>query len=835
MTGAINKARLPWQIISLSLALILSLGVISHFVFVRLKTSIKTEVQGSLSAIADLKAGQISNWQKGLFHDAGTLKDILLESPQITGLMNDPSSQEAIKKIDAMSAKLLARHPEFNDIFIVNRSGRRITAESTIREEIPAHFLEKALSENTLVFSDLYLSASTGKVQSDIILPLVKTGKQNTAQILFFVLRIDPGVTLYPLIQKWPTPSKTAETLLVRRDGDHIIFLNELRHRKHTALVLELPTASNVAAATAITGKKTVLESFDYRGEEIVAATRPIPGTPWFIVAKIDKSEIYSPVRSTFFFVLTITFAMIITGISALILFWYRNQSKNYETLYITELERDKAKKQLNIIESKYTQLFEAAHEGIWAIDAENKTTLVNKRIAEMLGYTVGEMNGMSLFDFMNEEGKKDAFEKLARRKQGVGEQHDFTFRRKDGSFIHTTLGASPITDENGKYAGAFAVVTDVTHNKLVESELEKRSKFLQELIDAMPNPIYYEDANLKYIGCNKSFEHTMGLDRNKVIGETVFDVADRSMASVYNQKDNELLTKGGTQIYETKIKDGRGLLRDVIFYKALFFNPDGALGGIIGTFMDITERKKNEREKENMQAQLLQTGKLAALGQMAAGIAHELNNPLTIIMGNAQYLKEKQEIDEPLKQIFIEIDQASQRCKNIVADLLEFSRLKETDFEKCAINNVIENSLHLASYQSEFKNIEVQKQLAADLPPTMANKSRLEQVFINIAINASHSMPKGGLLTVTSAYNPSTNNVEICFKDTGEGIPAANMSVLFDPFFTTKKKGTGLGLAISLKIIQLHGGFIKAESEGPGKGSLFTVTLPVFEERTNP
>lgn len=241
------------------------------------------------------------------------------------------------------------------------------------------------------------------------------------------------------------------------------------------------------------------------------------------------------------------------------------------------------------------------------------------------------------------------------------------------------------------------------------------------------------------------------------------------------------------------------------------------------------SQSRKSEEEKQKMQAQLMQSSKLAALGQMAAGIAHELNNPLTIIMGNAQFLKVKKDVSEDLKGIFTEIDNASQRCKKIIADLLEFSRLNETDMDKCSINDIIDNVLRLVSYQSEFKAIEVKKDFSNTLPPVLINISRIEQVFINIATNAAHAMPKGGSLTITTAYNEAAKTVEASFSDTGEGIPPEVLPDVFDPFFTTKKKGTGLGLSISNKIIQLHEGKITVNSPGRGKGSIFTVILPAI------
>jgi PAS domain S-box-containing protein len=244
-------------------------------------------------------------------------------------------------------------------------------------------------------------------------------------------------------------------------------------------------------------------------------------------------------------------------------------------------------------------------------------------------------------------------------------------------------------------------------------------------------------------------------------------------------------------------------------------------IGGVI-------HRKRAEKEKEKFQAQIIQSSKMAAVGQLAAGVAHELNNPLTIIMGNAQFLMNNSACDAPTREIMSEIESASQRCKKIIADLLNFSRMKELQFNLVDINQLVDHVLHLVEYQSDYKNIAVQKSYAAALPQIMVSASHIEQVFLNIVLNAAQAMRNGGSLTITTALSADNKYVNVMFADSGEGVSQEKLSKIFEPFFTTKPKGTGLGLAVSYSIVRQHGGDIKVSSKGAGQGTTFTISFPL-------
>lgn len=247
-------------------------------------------------------------------------------------------------------------------------------------------------------------------------------------------------------------------------------------------------------------------------------------------------------------------------------------------------------------------------------------------------------------------------------------------------------------------------------------------------------------------------------------------------------------------------------------------------------------EKKVEERTREltEMQTKLLQSEKLASLGKLAAGVAHEINNPLGAILIYSHLLLEETPKNTPAYENLRKIVKETSRCKDIVKGLLEFARPKEPEMVPTDINETVDRALSLVEKQALFQNITIKKEYG-QLPRIIADPSQLQQVFMNIIINAAEAMDGRGTLTIKTSLDSDKEIIKIAFTDTGHGIRPEDMSRLFEPFFTTKEvgKGTGLGLAISYSIIQKHQGTIEVESRA-GQGSTFTVILPLRRESTD-
>jgi len=245
-----------------------------------------------------------------------------------------------------------------------------------------------------------------------------------------------------------------------------------------------------------------------------------------------------------------------------------------------------------------------------------------------------------------------------------------------------------------------------------------------------------------------------------------------------------------------------------------------------------VLEKRVEERARElqTMQAVMIQSEKLASLGKMAAGVAHEINNPLTSILIQAHLLLETCEPGNPSLENLTLIADETSRCAEIVKGLLEFARMTPAQPTKADVNDIIERSIQLLEKQASVRNIKIIKALDLSLPSIDLDKNKMQQVFSNLIINACDAMAGGGTLTITSRLGLDRRQIEILFADTGMGIPEENIHKLFDPFFTTKSAGTGLGLAVSYGIVQQRGGKIGVRSE-VGQGTVFIVILPLDQQ----
>jgi two-component system, NtrC family, sensor kinase len=242
-------------------------------------------------------------------------------------------------------------------------------------------------------------------------------------------------------------------------------------------------------------------------------------------------------------------------------------------------------------------------------------------------------------------------------------------------------------------------------------------------------------------------------------------------------------------------------------------------------------EEKVEERTEELKRAQekLIQSSKMAAVGQLAGGVAHEINNPMGVILGFAQIVAKNMKEGDPLYMPLKSIEREVIRCKKLVGDLLTFSRTEKTQMEATYINGVIEEILSLIEARTKVKNVEIIRKYGIDLPRITMNKNQIQQVIMNLCNNAIDAMAEAGKLTITTKQTGT--QIEIDVADTGKGMPEEVKKHIFEPFYTTKEvgKGTGLGLSLCYEIIQRHKGTIEAESEN-GKGTVFVVKLPLTQ-----
>ncbi len=362
--------------------------------------------------------------------------------------------------------------------------------------------------------------------------------------------------------------------------------------------------------------------------------------------------------------------------------------------------------------------------------------------------------------------------------------------------------------------------------------EVDAQRRFTGKIIDSLPVGLYVIDREYRIQAWNRKREMgTQGVEREEVLGRPVFDVLHRQPRGLLQREFDSVFRTGRIEQVEVQ-SSASGEPRHYRITKVPMRLDDDTVTHVITIGEDLTDWK-------SVQRQVAQTEKLAAVGQLAAGVMHELNNPLATIGACVEALTVRSEdvpdpARQPLEEYLRIIESELGRCKAIVDGLLDFSRPKSRVMRPAQVNQIVEDALFLVGHHDRFKRIELVRRLGEGLPDIDANTEQLIQVFLALMLNAIDAMEGFGTLTVTTLLSPeSDDEVEIDFADTGMGIPADDLPKIFEPFFTTKQpgRGTGLGLSICYGVVQQHGGRIVVDSV-LGRGSVFRVFLPTKVSR---
>ena len=473
--------------------------------------------------------------------------------------------------------------------------------------------------------------------------------------------------------------------------------------------------------------------------------------------------------------------------------------------------QQKQAEEQLRLLSSVTKQVTDCTI----ITDPEFKITYINQAGLDMCGYTFDELKGKDLSCTNvippNEEQKKEL-----RKATDEGKVYNAIIpkRRKDGTTMICDCRLSPMYDDKGNIVSHIDVQRDITRQKDVEAKLQEHKKLIDSILATMPEGVLVIDNRDRIILANKAIYHILHLNskltRNKPLSEVL------PLDQYFNL--HRAITSGNR---ENNTVEFRYNVQDVekIVY-CVIVKMDGERTLI--TFSDVS----HEREEEE---KLYLTDRLASIGEMAAGLAHELNNPLTGILTLSQIMCNSdlpKENKEDLECIYSE----AKRAAGIVKNVLLFARNKPDESGQASANDVVKDVLRLREYEQRTNNIKVVTELEDGLPDVAVDKGQLQQVFLNMISNAEAAIKEAnrpGILTVTTQR--ANNHVNIYFIDNGCGIKKQILPRIFDPFFTTKEvgKGTGLGLSICYSIIVKHGGKISVKSQ-VNEGTTFTIKIPI-------
>jgi PAS domain S-box-containing protein len=476
----------------------------------------------------------------------------------------------------------------------------------------------------------------------------------------------------------------------------------------------------------------------------------------------------------------------------------------------------------LNITESKqaeqlYHTLADSSPVGVY-IYQDDKFVFANPAFHKATGYTEDDLLGRESPWIVHPEDRRSVTKNAIEMVKGQRFQpYEFRFITKSGETRWALERVTSIT-----YQGRRATLgnfLDVTESKQAQERIERAAEEWRTTFDSITDFISIHDKNNRLVRMNKALADAFKATPKELIGKVCHEIMHGTNEPPANCPHRQTLRTGKPATIEM-FEPSLGIwLQESA---SPIFDAKGEVAGSVHIVRDVSERKK-------MEEQLVMTDRLASIGELASGIAHELNNPLTSVIGFSQLLMEGN-VPDNIKEDLGTVYSEAQRAAAVVKNLLTFARKHAPVKQLSPVNPIIEDVLRLRAYEQKINNIEVDQRLATGLPEIMVDHFQMQQVFLNIIINAEYFMIEAhqrGTLTITTGRVDDI--IRISFADDGPGIPKENLGRIFHPFFTSKEvgKGTGLGLSICHGIVTEHGGRIYAESEF-GRGATFVVELPL-------
>lgn len=488
------------------------------------------------------------------------------------------------------------------------------------------------------------------------------------------------------------------------------------------------------------------------------------------------------------------------------------------------KIEEEKSK-----VKNRLEAILNGIDEGLAVIDRNYKIRSTNRAFFKSLRYAGKSVIGKYCYKVVHNYGKP-CRHCVARNTFQTGKPSESirSHRDSDGTKIYHQTRTYPLRDPDGNVNQVIYISRDITKKKKLEERIRYLKEYNESIVASVPSSILVLDKNLRIVSANQSFYEDFELEKKEVETKSI----ERVLPAELNKMILKAIRTGSflkkEEVETTFPRIGRKVLHIsvVCSWYQTGRREEDEQERILIIIEDVSDKKQLENE-------LIRSGKLAALGELSAGLAHEINNPLAIISGYAQMLQAEPTMNEGGKKRYLkEIVKQTDRATRIMRKVRDFARPGEARMESVDINGTLIRSLSLLKKQVHPKNIKINQDLDLSLPKIKVDKDQLGQIFLNIILNAVQAMPNGGELTLRTKLRGqgtkvSTKRVELTIIDTGCGIPKENLGKIFDPFFTTKHDSTGLGLSITHSLLNRHHGTVAVESE-VGKGTTFVITFPL-------
>ncbi|MCG3198228.1 MAG: Adaptive-response sensory-kinase SasA [bacterium] len=757
---------------------------------------VRRDVESNLDAIAQLKVNQIVQWRKERLDDASlmTASTFLVKGFLDWVESRDPRMRDQV--LDRMRASCL--YLPYSDVLLVDASGQILLSVSGREDPYLEPHLSAALHAARPMLTDLRTDPGESSVHVDVIAPIVKEESGKNEVIGAIILESNAEQFLYPMLQTWPGNSSTAETTLYRRDGDSVLFLNQLRHQRDAALKLRVPLSrTEVPAVRAVLGGEGVIHGPDYRGVPVLAVVKAIPNSSWFLTAKMDRKEAFSIWRFQGVIILTLLLGMVLLGTAGGGLLWRQQVS----------LQR-------------YTRgLIEATLDPMVTISPEGRITDVNLATERATGLSRKELIGTEFSDYFTEpdrarEGYREAFAK------GQEQDYPLELKRGDGSLMSVLYNTSVYRDGRGRVAGVLAAARDISERKNTERNLQLSEERFRSLILATAQIVWTTDAegNVEDMPAWRAFT-----------GQSIEEVRGARWTEALHSDDRARTlavwqdSVKRRSLYDTEYRVRRhdGQYRYFAARGVPLLDEDGSIREWIGYCADIHDRKLAEEEINRLNAELEQrvlerTAQLQAankeLEAFAYSVSHDLRAPLRAIDGFTRILREDFEpkLDAEGTRICSIISENTNKMGQLIDDLLAFSRLGRVEIRHSLtdMGALVKAVFRELSTPKERERIDF---LVEPIPEAICDQSLIRQAWSNLIANAIKFSSKRERAVIRVRGELADGEVIYTVEDNGAGFDMRYVDKLFGIFerlhSTREFEGTGVGLAIVQRVIHRHGG----------------------------
>lgn len=893
MTEDQKKRIYPVVLIAIFLVLVASIVYVGYRQYLYQKARITREKYHELAAIADMKLEQVVAWRREWLQD----NLLFLKNPffcnAVSRFLSDPDSA-ALRGDIIMWLSLLRDYRTFHSIVIFDRNLSEcmtLGVENTPVGKLTRNNVAKALRSGSTVISDLHYGDAVSRIHLDVMTPLSVNRGAGEERIGVVLVRVDPSHDLYPRIESWPTPSRSAESYLVRKEGNQVVFLNDLRHRKRTVLSVRLPlTARELPAVKAAQGYEGDFQGIDYRGVPVFSVARKVPESEWFLVAKVDTDEILDPLRREAWIVALGSVLLILLAGMGVGYIWRHEGTRYYKRLYQEEREHHVLAEHVERLSRLYhtqshvNKAIVHCRESLELFDEVCRTIIEYGRF-RMAWIGIVEQVGASMrpvaFSGHNEGYLEKVRVSTDSAPSGLGPSgkavrearhvvcHDIDsdlsmkpWREEALRRGYRSSAAFPLFDGRGCVGAlnVYASEADFFDGEIVElldeiaadlsfaleslrtaATLKVSEKRFQQISELMTDFAY---SCVREPGGEFAIDWLTGAVK-EITGYSIEEIRERGCwGFLVTEEDVPVFTRnvtaltfGETGICEMRIRSKDGTIRWLHSFCMCVSEDHGTgIRRIIGACRDISDRKRVENELLTLNAELEQrvVERTADLESFSYTVSHDLRAPLRAISGFSEILLSEHagSLAAEGRRLLNVINDNAGRMKQLIDDLLSFSRLGRAEINRFQVDMASLVRDVIDTLRDDMAGSEIAFHVGT-LPGAVADIAMIRQVWVNLISNAvKFTLPKEAGLIEVGSFSSGDESVYFV-RDTGVGFDMEYAHKLFGIFqrlhSTGEFEGTGIGLSIVQRIVTRHGGRVWAEGK-PGDGATFYFSLPMSD-----